>query len=365
MRVDGLGTAFLLAAVVGSGITAERWQARSATAQPATRCRHARPWVAALGWLRRTTPEPGRPGARQPGPRANSAEPARPGAAPGPARCRASHRDVPPDPSPLRGQPVWSHHDARQGHSADGGRRPPAQAKREAENDGNFDSSIRWIMASRPDAKSSPAARLVCKCAEQPVKVSVDSQSAYNHVCGCTKCWKPQGAMFSMVAVVPRDKLSVVENGDKLQSSTARRRSSATPAGAAACTCTAGSRTRATRSTGSISSIPSCRRKGLVGAGIRRLRVVDHRVGHQPRSDGRRPLAAEGTRPRALRLPVAAADGRDRDPYREGQGRPSLMGLGSGCEPGSASRLHPRSDSPVRERPPPCLSTCSRASGGR
>jgi S-(hydroxymethyl)glutathione synthase len=58
---------------------------------------------------------------------------------------------------------------------------------------------------------------LACKCAERPVKVRADSQSAYNHVCGCTKCWKPQGAMFSMVAVVPRDKLSVVENGDKLE----------------------------------------------------------------------------------------------------------------------------------------------------
>src|SRR5262249_29620420 len=36
------------------------------------------------------------------------------------------------------------------------------------------------------------------------------------HVCGCTKCWKPQSALFSMVAVVPRDKLSVSENAEKL-----------------------------------------------------------------------------------------------------------------------------------------------------
>jgi S-(hydroxymethyl)glutathione synthase len=58
---------------------------------------------------------------------------------------------------------------------------------------------------------------LQCKCAERPVKIKIDSQSAYNHICGCTKCWKPQGALFSMVAVAPRDKLSVVENGDKLE----------------------------------------------------------------------------------------------------------------------------------------------------
>ncbi len=57
---------------------------------------------------------------------------------------------------------------------------------------------------------------LVCKCADRPVKVAAKSQVAHNHACGCTKCWKPKGAIFSVVAVVPRDKLSVVENGDKL-----------------------------------------------------------------------------------------------------------------------------------------------------
>jgi S-(hydroxymethyl)glutathione synthase len=40
---------------------------------------------------------------------------------------------------------------------------------------------------------------------------------AHNHACGCTKCWKPAGATFSIVAVVPRQNLTVLENGDKLQ----------------------------------------------------------------------------------------------------------------------------------------------------
>jgi S-(hydroxymethyl)glutathione synthase len=57
---------------------------------------------------------------------------------------------------------------------------------------------------------------LRCKCADRPVRVSVKSQVAHNHVCGCTKCWKPEGADFSVVAVVPRDSVSVIENGDKL-----------------------------------------------------------------------------------------------------------------------------------------------------
>ena len=58
---------------------------------------------------------------------------------------------------------------------------------------------------------------LQCKCASNPVEVSVSAQSAHNHICGCTKCWKPSGALFSMVAVVPRDKLSVTKNAEKLK----------------------------------------------------------------------------------------------------------------------------------------------------
>jgi S-(hydroxymethyl)glutathione synthase len=57
---------------------------------------------------------------------------------------------------------------------------------------------------------------LTCKCATRPVKVRIGAQSAHNHVCGCSKCWKPEGALFSQVAVVPRDKVEVLENGDKL-----------------------------------------------------------------------------------------------------------------------------------------------------
>jgi S-(hydroxymethyl)glutathione synthase len=58
---------------------------------------------------------------------------------------------------------------------------------------------------------------LTCKCASNPVTVKITGQSAHNHACGCTKCWKPQGATFSVVAVVPRDKLAVTANGEKLK----------------------------------------------------------------------------------------------------------------------------------------------------
>src|ERR1700756_5823791 len=69
----------------------------------------------------------------------------------------------------------------------------------------------------KPGAKDFTGGTLVCKCSQNPFKVTVNSQSAYNHACGCTKCWKPQGALFSLVAVVPRNKLSVTENADKLE----------------------------------------------------------------------------------------------------------------------------------------------------
>jgi S-(hydroxymethyl)glutathione synthase len=69
----------------------------------------------------------------------------------------------------------------------------------------------------KPAAKGFAGGTLVCKCADKPVKVAISAQSAFNHACGCTKCWKPKGALFSVVAVVPRDKLKVTENADKLK----------------------------------------------------------------------------------------------------------------------------------------------------
>jgi S-(hydroxymethyl)glutathione synthase len=57
---------------------------------------------------------------------------------------------------------------------------------------------------------------LTCKCKDRPVKVSVTGNIAHNHACGCTKCWKPAGAAFSIVAVAPTDSVKVTDNGDKL-----------------------------------------------------------------------------------------------------------------------------------------------------
>lgn len=69
---------------------------------------------------------------------------------------------------------------------------------------------------SKPAAANFKGGTLLCRCADRKVAVAVDSQCAHNHVCGCTKCWKPAGALFSQVAVVPRDKVRVAANADKL-----------------------------------------------------------------------------------------------------------------------------------------------------
>ena len=69
----------------------------------------------------------------------------------------------------------------------------------------------------RAGAKDFAGGTLTCKCARDPVTVRLNGNVAFNHVCGCTKCWKPQGALFSLVAVIPRDKLSVTANAQKLK----------------------------------------------------------------------------------------------------------------------------------------------------
>jgi S-(hydroxymethyl)glutathione synthase len=68
----------------------------------------------------------------------------------------------------------------------------------------------------KPGTGDFSGGTLECNCTDRPVKVAIEGDVAHNHACGCTKCWKPQGAAFSVVAVVPRQNVSVTANGDKL-----------------------------------------------------------------------------------------------------------------------------------------------------
>jgi S-(hydroxymethyl)glutathione synthase len=69
----------------------------------------------------------------------------------------------------------------------------------------------------KPGAKDFAGGTLTCKCATNPVTVSLKGNTAFNHACGCTKCWKPNGAKFSLVAVISRDNLKVTANENKLK----------------------------------------------------------------------------------------------------------------------------------------------------
>ena len=69
------------------------------------------------------------------------------------------------------------------------------------------------IAPEKPDFQGGT---LTCHCTTDPVTVTVSAQTAFNHACGCTKCWKPEGARFSVVAVVSRDKLQITAHPEKL-----------------------------------------------------------------------------------------------------------------------------------------------------
>jgi S-(hydroxymethyl)glutathione synthase len=72
-------------------------------------------------------------------------------------------------------------------------------------------------MGVKPGKAGFAGGKLHCHCGSDKVEVTLTSNTAHNHACGCSKCWKPEGATFSIVAVVPRDKLEVTANGDKLK----------------------------------------------------------------------------------------------------------------------------------------------------
>ena len=71
--------------------------------------------------------------------------------------------------------------------------------------------------AAADSADSFTGDTLSCHCASQPVKVAVSSQTAHNHLCGCSLCWKPKEALFAQVAVVAKENVKVTANLQKLK----------------------------------------------------------------------------------------------------------------------------------------------------
>lgn len=58
---------------------------------------------------------------------------------------------------------------------------------------------------------------LKCHCKSSPVEVTIKGNVLHNHACGCSQCWKPKGALFSVVAVTPVENLKVTNNANKLK----------------------------------------------------------------------------------------------------------------------------------------------------
>jgi S-(hydroxymethyl)glutathione synthase len=69
----------------------------------------------------------------------------------------------------------------------------------------------------KPGDSGFSGGTLTCKCSTDPVKVAIKSNVLFNHVCGCSQCWRPTGALFSLIAVVPSEKVEVLANGQKLK----------------------------------------------------------------------------------------------------------------------------------------------------
>ena len=163
---------------------------------------------------------------------------------------------------------------------------------------------------------------LSCKCATDKVTVKVGGQTAHNHVCGCTKCWKPEGATFSQVAVVGRDAVTVTANAQKLKV---------------------------------VNEAQTIQRHACTGCGVHMYGRIENKehpfygldfvhtelspeggwsepqfaafvssvieFGRRAVEDGRHPRPPARARPRTLRRAVAAADGCDRHPHRQEVGR--------------------------------------------
>jgi S-(hydroxymethyl)glutathione synthase len=68
----------------------------------------------------------------------------------------------------------------------------------------------------KPGVAGFAGGTLVCRCPHDKVVVEVKSNVVHNHACGCTQCWKPAGAAFSLIAVVPSDAVRVIEHEEKL-----------------------------------------------------------------------------------------------------------------------------------------------------
>lgn len=65
-------------------------------------------------------------------------------------------------------------------------------------------------------AEAPEKVTLTCACATNPVSVALTAPIRHNHLCGCSQCWRPEGALFAQIAVVPAGTAEVTAGADKL-----------------------------------------------------------------------------------------------------------------------------------------------------
>ena len=70
--------------------------------------------------------------------------------------------------------------------------------------------------STQPSSRSAHVS-LRCLCADESVAVNVRQPVYHNHLCGCSKCWKPEGALFAQTAIVASRGIEPVENAEKLR----------------------------------------------------------------------------------------------------------------------------------------------------
>lgn len=69
----------------------------------------------------------------------------------------------------------------------------------------------------QPETSGFAGGTLSCLCTTDTVTVDLHGQTAHNHVCGCSQCWKPDGALFAQIAVISRDNVKVTAHEEKLE----------------------------------------------------------------------------------------------------------------------------------------------------
>lgn len=69
----------------------------------------------------------------------------------------------------------------------------------------------------KPAADNFAGGTLRCKCDDEPVEIQVTAQALHSYLSGSNDDWKPEGALFSFVSMVPAENVTITANESKLE----------------------------------------------------------------------------------------------------------------------------------------------------